>query len=130
MNAIGKTILKYRKQKELTREELGREMSVDTKTVSRWERGIVVPNGELLRKLSEVLDFAPEEIISENTREIKRHRIFDIAIFCAFFASLILIASMIAIPYIRDEIIDTYSCIYVDEYQDANRVQEKILKLF
>ena len=30
---------------------------------------------------------------------------------------------------IRDEIIDTYSCIYVDEYQDANRVQEKILKL-
>ena len=30
---------------------------------------------------------------------------------------------------IRKEIIENYVCIYVDEYQDANRVQEKILKL-
>ena len=91
MNAIGKTVQKYRRSKEMTREDLCREMSVDVKTVSRWEKGRVIPDGASLRKLSEVLDFSPEEIISENTREIKRHRIFDIAIFCAFFASLILI---------------------------------------
>lgn len=55
-NRIGKFIATLRKEKGLTQAELGEKLFVTDKAVSKWERGISLPDITLLTKLAEVLD--------------------------------------------------------------------------
>ena len=49
---IGKFIAELRKENKMTQEELGKKILVDRGTISKWERGIYVPNPEILLSLS------------------------------------------------------------------------------
>ena len=53
---IGELISKIRKEKNLTQEELGNKLNVSGKSVSKWERGINLPDISILTDLCRILD--------------------------------------------------------------------------
>lgn len=55
-NKIGKFIMQRRKYKGLTQKELGDRLFVTDKTVSKWERGLSLPDITILEKLAKELD--------------------------------------------------------------------------
>ena len=55
-NKIGKYIASRRKEKGLTQQELGDKLFVTDKAVSKWERGLSLPDITILEKLADELD--------------------------------------------------------------------------
>lgn len=55
-NKIGKFIAFQRKKKKLTQQELGDKLFVTDKAVSKWERGLSLPDITILEKLADELD--------------------------------------------------------------------------
>ena len=53
---LSENIKNLRKQKGLTQEDLAIRLNVVRQTVSKWEKGISVPDVTLLEKLADVLD--------------------------------------------------------------------------
>ena len=49
---IGKLILKYRKEKNMTQKNLADELNISDKAISKWERGLGCPDISLLIPLS------------------------------------------------------------------------------
>ena len=49
-----------RKEKGITQEELAARLNVVRQTVSKWEKGLSVPDSDLLIKLAEILDVEAE----------------------------------------------------------------------
>ena len=64
MQKIGKFLAELRKEKNLTQEELGEQLGVTNKTVSRWENGNYLPPVEILQMLSKLYDVSINELIS------------------------------------------------------------------
>lgn len=62
-NKIGKFIASLRKEKGLTQQELGAKLFVTDKAVSKWERGLSLPDITLFTSLAEALDVDPTEIL-------------------------------------------------------------------
>jgi transcriptional regulator with XRE-family HTH domain len=58
MNAekIGKFISRKRKMKNLTQKELANKLHITDKAVSKWERGLSLPDISVLIPLSEILN--------------------------------------------------------------------------
>ena len=52
---LNENIKSLRKQNGLSQEELANEMHVVRQTVSKWERGLSVPDSDSLIKLAEIL---------------------------------------------------------------------------
>lgn len=69
-NRIGKTIAKLRKKEGLTQLELGNRLFVTDKAVSKWERGLSLPDIALLENLAKELNTDIYEILQiENDKE-------------------------------------------------------------
>lgn len=60
-----------RKSKGLSQEELAIKLNVVRQTVSKWERGLSVPDSEMLISLSEILDVSVSKLLGENIEESK-----------------------------------------------------------
>lgn len=60
-----------RKSKELLQEELAIKLNVVRQTISKWERGLSVPDSEMLSSLSEILDVPVSKLLGENIEESK-----------------------------------------------------------
>ena len=54
-NKIGKFIAELRKEKGMTQKELGEKLYISDKAVSKWERGLSIPDLAILEKLASVL---------------------------------------------------------------------------
>ena len=52
---IGNLIAKLRKEKNLTQDELGDLLGVSGKSVSKWERGLSIPDTKTLNNLANIL---------------------------------------------------------------------------
>ena len=61
---IGKFIAALRKEKCLTQEQLGENLGVTNKTISRWENGNYMPDVEMLSLLSKEFGVSINELIS------------------------------------------------------------------
>lgn len=64
MQKIGKFLADLRKSRNLTQEELGEQIGVTNKTVSRWENGNYLPPVEMLQILSDKYGVSINEILS------------------------------------------------------------------
>ena len=53
---FGENLKAARKEKGLTQEELAARLKVVRQTISKWEKGLSVPDADLLIRLSEILD--------------------------------------------------------------------------
>ena len=61
---IGKFIAACRKEKGMTQVQLGEQLGVTAKTISRWENGNYMPDLSLLMPLSEILGVSLNELLS------------------------------------------------------------------
>lgn len=126
MEKMGKLIQKLRKEKQLTQKQLADELGVSDKAVSKWERGISIPDANLFEPLSQLLGITLTELLhgeiienpiskeesdslikdslnlaenNRNTIQNKRMRIklFVITV-CSFILSLLIFAWMKKFP--------------------------------
>lgn len=56
INLFNENLKKLRKEKGYTQEELAAKVGVVRQTVSKWEKGLSVPDADILRKIAETLD--------------------------------------------------------------------------
>ena len=68
-NKIGKFIAIKRKEKGLTQAELGKILSVTDKAVSKWERGLGLPDIMIVKSLAKTLDVSVNDILSGEKTE-------------------------------------------------------------
>lgn len=61
---IGLFITKLRKDKKMTQEQLAQKLYVDRGTVSKWERGVYIPNPEMLGTLSKEFKVSVNELLA------------------------------------------------------------------
>ena len=66
---IGKFIAKLRKEKGLTQDELGEKLSINGKTVSKWETGRTLPDISLLKSISDILGITVTELLTGEVLE-------------------------------------------------------------
>ena len=62
--SIGNFIAQLRKQRGFTQEQLGEQIGVTNKTVSRWETGVYMPPADALMKMSELFGVTVNELLS------------------------------------------------------------------
>ena len=58
-----------RKSKGFTQEELAIKVNVVRQTVSKWEKGLSVPDAATLQKIAEVLDVTVNELLGADIKE-------------------------------------------------------------
>ena len=73
---IGRFISSLRKEKEMTQSQLAEVMGVSTNAVSKWERGINLPDASIMQKLCDVLGITLNEFFAgervEETAAVQR----------------------------------------------------------
>ncbi len=112
-NKIGKLISSLRKSKGLTQKELGDKLFVTDKAVSKWERGLSLPDITILEKLAEQLDtdiynilqiekkndIDVKEILKNEKKKIKKQIIKKIALIMLPIVIIICIILFKLIPF-------------------------------
>ena len=68
---VGKFIRDLRKKNNLTQKELGNKYNVTYQAVSKWERGINMPDVSLLREMSKDFNISLEDILDGEIKEKK-----------------------------------------------------------
>ena len=58
---IGKFIAECRKQKQLTQLQLADKLGITDKAISKWERGIAMPDASLMLDLCSILGISVNE---------------------------------------------------------------------
>ena len=66
---LNENIRKLRKSKGFSQEELAVKLGVVRQTVSKWEKGLSVPDSEMLIKLAEELDTTVNNLLGETIAE-------------------------------------------------------------
>lgn len=64
LTGFGKFIQTLRKEKGLTQKELAEKLLISDKAVSKWERGLSLPDISLLIPLSKILDVTTTELLT------------------------------------------------------------------
>ena len=64
MDTIGKRIGHYRREKELTQEELAQKLGLSAQAVSKWENDQTCPDIQLLPTLCGILGITTDELLS------------------------------------------------------------------
>ena len=67
---IGKNILKLRKEKKLSQEELGEKVGVTRQTISNWELNETIPDTKQLITLSQTLNISIDELVNNDIKSI------------------------------------------------------------
>ena len=68
---IGKFIADCRKKKNLTQEQLAEKMYITDRAVSKWERGISLPDADKMLDLCNILDINVNELLSGEKIDMK-----------------------------------------------------------
>lgn len=63
LKSIGQFIASLRKEHNLTQDQLGEQLFVTNKTISRWETGIYLPPADALLKMSEIFGVSVNELL-------------------------------------------------------------------
>ena len=70
---LNENIRLIRKAKGLSQEELAIKLNVVRQTISKWEKGLSVPDSDLLISLSEVLETPVSTLLGETVAEPERN---------------------------------------------------------
>ncbi|MCD7950069.1 MAG: helix-turn-helix domain-containing protein [Erysipelotrichaceae bacterium] len=60
-----------RKQKGMSQEVLAQQLHVVRQTISKWEKGLSVPDAEMLVKIAEIFEIFVSELLGEKIEETK-----------------------------------------------------------
>ena len=82
---IGKFIADCRKQKALTQLQLAEKLGITDKAISKWERGVAMPDSSIMLELCDILDISVTELLSgekismDNTNQKNEQLMLDMA---------------------------------------------------
>ena len=82
---IGKFIAECRKRKNLTQMQLSEKLGITDKAVSKWERGIAMPDTSIMLDLCDILGISVNELLSgekiimENNNQKTEQLLLDMA---------------------------------------------------
>ncbi len=68
---IGKFIAECRKNKKLTQEQLAEKLNISDRAVSKWERGLNLPDASLMLELSKIFDISVNELLTGKLQQDK-----------------------------------------------------------
>ena len=71
LNMLSKNLKIFRKRKGLTQENVAEALNIVRQTVSKWEKGISVPDADMLIRLAEILDVSVNELIGSDVADEK-----------------------------------------------------------
>ncbi len=69
---IGKLIAKLRNEKGMTQQELGDKVGVGFRAVSKWERGLTLPDIAIINELSSILGITSDELLTGELNKPKK----------------------------------------------------------
>ena len=82
---IGKFIADCRKRKNLTQMQLAEKIGITDKAISKWERGIAIPDPSIMLELCDILSISVNELLSgekismENSNQKNEQLLLDMA---------------------------------------------------
>ena len=82
---IGKFIADCRKQKNLTQIQLADKLGITDKAISKWERGMAMPDSSIMLELCDILSISVNELLSgekinmENDNQKKEQLLLEMA---------------------------------------------------
>lgn len=71
---IGKFIATCRKSKKLTQEQLAEKLCITDRAVSKWERGISLPDAGIMLELCNILDINVNELLNGEKINMKDYK--------------------------------------------------------
>lgn len=74
---IGQLIMRQRKEKNLTQEQLAEKLNVSNKTISKWENGKCMPDYGIIESLCKALDITIAELMDGETNPKNSIRVND-----------------------------------------------------
>lgn len=128
-----------RKKKDLTQEQLAEKLNVSKNAVSKWERGLNLPDASIMQDVCSILDISLNELFageklnkdeqikhSEQTiinilkNQKHRNKIYKICLSILIVVVLIIIGrfTLIKMGYIMDDNLK-YTQVYIAEYGDV-----------
>jgi len=139
---LNESIMALRKRKGLTQEELAIRLNVVRQTVSKWEKGLSVPDAEMLQKIAEVFEVSVsqllgspidqnenvdviaeqlsrinEQLVVKNNRTRKIWKIIGIIFAVLIIGQLLLVALSITAYKSYETDADTYEE-YIEEFEE------------
>ena len=74
---IGNIITKLRKDKKLSREDLGSVVGTSGAVIGRYERNEITPSVEIANKIAKALDISLDFLVGNNSIIVKDKKILD-----------------------------------------------------
>ena len=75
---IGNYILKKRKEKNMTQEQLAEQLNVSNKTISKWECGKSLPDYSIIESLCSVLKISTSELFAgEDNSQLNENKLIE-----------------------------------------------------
>ena len=74
LNKIGKFIAKLRLENDLTQEGLAEKLDISNRSISKWERGICLPDASNMAKLCKLFNVSYNELLSGEKLEKGNYR--------------------------------------------------------
>ena len=71
---IGKFIANQRKEKKLTQEELAEKLCITDRAVSKWERGLSLPDADKMLDLCNILSINVNELLNGEKIDMKDYK--------------------------------------------------------
>ncbi|WP_240837367.1 helix-turn-helix domain-containing protein [Acidaminobacter sp. JC074] len=71
LNTISKNLVILRQTKNITQDDLSKILNVSRQAISKWERGISLPNIETLLELSKIYNVTINEILESQSDSLK-----------------------------------------------------------
>lgn len=72
---IGQFIANCRKDKKLTQEQLAEKLGISINAISKWERGLNLPDVSLMKQLCKILDITLNELFEG--KKLTNNEMFD-----------------------------------------------------
>lgn len=101
---VAKNLVKYRKQANMTQQQLADKIHYSDKAVSKWERGEALPDVYVLRLIAEVLGIELEDLLHQET-SIEKFYTFTRNRLVIAMLSVLLVWLLAMISYVLMEII-------------------------
>lgn len=121
IDKIGKFISERRKTKKLTQEKLAEKLNISDRAISKWERGLCLPDASIMIPLCKILDISVNELLSGeimkekdnktdellvelSKREEEKDKLIFISMYIIIFTSLILflIICLLAATFMKE----------------------------
>ena len=74
LKKIGKFIQECRHKKNLTQEKLAEKLSITDRAVSKWERGLSLPDAGIMLELCNILGITVNELLNGEKIEMKDYQ--------------------------------------------------------